>query len=120
MNKDLTTVLTAIDGLRSDVREDQSKIWEAIDNERKCTTNLKIENERRKAESEKVELKQNMTEGAFIRHVQNQEKHFNPFYNETIPQKLWRKKPEIGASITIGGIIFGMLLAALKFVGWIQ
>ena len=119
MSKDLTVVLGEIQGLRSDVREDQSKIWEAIDKERECTTNLKLENERRKAEVEKANLKQNMTEGAFIKHVQNKEKHYNPFYSESLRQKLWRKKPEIVAGGGAGAFIIGLLGLLFKAAGWI-
>ena len=120
MSSELTTVLNEIQGLRSDVREDNSKLWEAIDKERECTTNLKLENERRKGEVREVKLKQKMTEEAFVRHVQNPEKHFNPFYNETLRQKLWRKRPEIVAGGGLGSLIVAIILGLLKYAGWIQ
>jgi len=117
MSGALDTILSEIQGLRTDVREDQSKIWEAIDKERECTTNLKLENERRKAEVNEVKLKQKMTEEAFVRHVQNPEKHYQPYYNETIRQKLWRKKPEIVAGGGVGALVVGIITLALKIAG---
>lgn len=120
MSTDLDRVLTAIEGLRSDMREDNQQIWSAIEENRKCNTNLKLENERRKGELEKLKLKQKITSDAFVRHVENPEKHFQPFFKETLPQKLWRKKPEIAAGGGAGALIIGLITLALKLAGVIQ
>jgi len=117
MGDALDTVLTEIRGLRSDVREDQSKIWDAIERERKCTTQLKINDAKLEGEITQLKLKQNMTEEAFVRHVQNKDKHFNPYYSETLRQKLWRKKPEIAAGGGAGALIVALVTLLLKASG---
>ena len=113
------TILEEIRGLRNDVRADQNKMWEAIEEGRKCRTVMKIEQMKINGEIEKLKLEKTMGEQAFLRHIENKEKHYNPYYSETYWETMGRKKPESATSITVGGISFGIILAAANYLGWI-
>ena len=117
MGTALDTVLTEIRGLRTDVREDQKEMWKAIDKGREERTALKLKDAEIKGEIEKLKLEKKMGDEAFIRHVQNEDKHFNPYFNETLRQKLWRKKPEIAAGGGLGTLLAGLILGLLSHFG---
>ena len=39
-------------------------------------------------------------------HERDRETHFSPYHNESLRQKLWRKKPEIAAGGGVGALIY--------------
>ena len=69
-----------------------------------CQTSLKLEDERLKAANAKNELLLAQTQDAFLKHCDDMDRHFNPYYNETIPQKIWRKKPEILTGVSLSSV----------------
>lgn len=40
--------------------------------------------------------------------------HYNPYYDETLGKKLWRKKPEIAAGGGLGALIASIILLLLQ------
>jgi hypothetical protein len=69
-----------------------------------CQTNLKIEDEKLRSANAKNELLLTQTQDAFLKHCNDMDRHFNPYYSETIPQKIWRKKPEILTGVSLSSI----------------
>ena len=114
---DTELILEEIRALRKDVRDDMSKAWDAIEEQRKCSTQIKIRQAEISGDIKRLKLEKRIGDETFIRHVENKEKHFNPYHNETYWKKMSRKKPEIATSITLGGILFGFLLALFNYFG---
>ncbi|MHA1805950.1 MAG: hypothetical protein ACTSX2_00075 [Candidatus Thorarchaeota archaeon] len=82
-----------------------------------CQINLKITDEQLKATTARNELKIAEMQEAFLNHVGDERRHFNPYYNETYFQKIRRKKAEVGTSVSIGTILATVLIALLKYYG---
>lgn len=114
---DTELILEEIRGLRADVREDINKAWDAIEEQRKCSTQVKIKQAEILGEIKQIKSEKRIGDEILSKHINNKEKHYNPYHNETYWQKMSRKKPEIATSVTLGGILFGFLLAAFKFFG---
>jgi len=74
-------------------------------------TSMRIENETTKAKAAHVEYQVLQLRESVDKHRDDAFAHYNPYHSETIPQKLWRKKPEIAA----GGFL-GTTLAALLYL----
>lgn len=55
--------------------------------------------------------------GTVEKHIDDPKIHYNPYYSESIPQKLWRKKPEIAAGGGLGTVIVGIIIALLSRYG---
>lgn len=65
----------------------------------KCKLDVQqLQNDTKKNLENQVELKT-----AFLDHIKNNAKHFNPYYEESLPAKVWRKKSELGVA---GAILF--------------
>ena len=111
-----TDVYKAIDGLRKDVQHTNEMQWKAIRDGQKCQTGLKLEDARLDKEITTIKIEKKIGERALERHAKDQTRHFQPYYSETIPQRLWRKKPEIAAGGSVGTIL-GLLVLA-KQLGW--
>lgn len=103
-------ILPRLDTLEEKLEKRDEKQWTAIEKNKDKAHELD-------KEIEKLKLEKTMGENAFIRHVQNKEKHYNANYNETLRQKLWRKKPEIGAGGLVGVLITGLVGLLLKAAG---
>ena len=82
-----------------------------------CMVNIKLDGQQREGRLKAVELDGEITKQIILKHLENKEKHFNPYFNETYTEKMKRKKAEIGTSVTIGSVIFGIILAAGKYFG---
>jgi len=96
-------------------KESNNMLFEKIDNICSIQTDLRITDEVIKAKIAFVESMNIKTNDLLLTitmrlndHEKNLNAHFNPYYNETIPQKIWRKKPEIAAG---GGL--GVTLAVI-------
>ena len=83
-----------------------------------CTANieLKITDEQIKAKVAHVELMNIRTQEMLTQHQDDMAKHYNPYYDESIPQKLWRKKPEIATGVSISTAIFAVILKLLEVI----
>lgn len=114
-------VMPRLDNLDKNV----GKIFDRID--QVCTTNtdLKITDEIMKAKIAAIEVMNIQTQEAVTamgirmdKHTEDMLKHYNPYYDETIGQKLWRKKPEIAAGGTLGTFLAALLYFLIdKFGG---
>lgn len=96
------------------IHESVKRIEKKQDEITKCVTQNKMD-------INELKLGQKVTEEAFVRHVQNEEKHFQPYFNETLRQKLWRKKVEIAAGGGVGAgaiTIIALLLKILEVINW--
>ena len=81
-----------------------------------CQVALKIEDERIKHSAAKNELLLAQTQEAFLKHCNDTDKHFNPYFNESMPQKLWRKKPEIATGVSLSTILITLILKILEVI----
>ncbi len=107
------------------VDKNVERIFDKIDAVCNTTGDLRITDEVIKAKISAIEMMNIQTQEAVTamgirmdKHVEDMEKHFNPYYSETITQKLWRKKPEIAAGGTLGTFIAALLYFLLdKFGG---
>jgi hypothetical protein len=123
------TILGMIDQrlerMETDQKDTARTLFEKIDNICSTTVDLKISDEVMKAKIAFVESLNVRTNELLLtvtmrldEHVKNLDTHFNPYYSETIPQKLWRKKPEIAAGGTLGTFLAALLYFLLdKFGG---
>lgn len=50
------------------------------------------------------------------KHNAEEKLHFNPYFNESMPQKLWRKKPEIVTGVSFSSIIAGFLYLLFEYI----
>jgi hypothetical protein len=114
---DTELILEEIRALRKDVREDINKAWDAIEEQRKC--NNRLNNRQAMLEGAFNQMRNDRADTLVIlgKHMDDKDKHFNPYFNEGYWEKMKRKKPEIATSITLGGIIFGFTLALLNYIG---
>jgi hypothetical protein len=97
--------------------KNMGKIFDRIDNVCTTTGDLKITDEIIKAKIAAIEMMNIQTQEAVTamgirmdKHSEDMIKHFNPYFGETLQQKLWRKKSEIAAG---GGL--GTFLAAVLY-----
>jgi hypothetical protein len=98
-------VMPRLDNLDKNV----GKIFDRIDSVCTTTSDLKITDEIIKAKIAAVEMMNIKTQEAVTamgirmdKHHDDMEKHFNPYFNETFTEKLWRKKAEIVVAAIIG------------------
>lgn len=77
-----------------------------------CQIDLKLQDEIIKSKVSHLELHQLHIAEDLEQHKSDMEKHYNPYYSETVAQKLWRKKPEIAT----GGGLGALIVLVLKFV----
>lgn len=76
-----------------------------------CTAQLetRLTQEQMKAKIAMVEMMVIGVQEALEKHKQDMQQHYNPYYNETVLQKVWRKKPEIAAGGGLGALIVAIL-----------
>jgi len=70
--------------------------------------------EQLKAKVALVEMMVIRVEEAVEMHKQDMKQHYNPYYDETIPEKLWRKKPEIAAGGGLGVLVIMLVQFLLE------
>jgi hypothetical protein len=114
---DTELILEEIRGLRSEMREDINKMWNTIEEGRKCNTQLKIKQAKLEGAFQQMKTDRADTLTILGKHMDDKDKHFNPYFNEGYWEKMKRKKPEIATSVTLGGILFGFLLALFNYLG---
>lgn len=115
MSKDLEVVLGAIEGLRSDVREDQRQVWEEVKDIRKCTTDNKLKTMRLKGEHEvlKNEVKHiKLSTDEMDEHVDNPEIHFDKDKAATTSLGYLAKKKILIIFLTALGVIVSGITTA--------
>lgn len=97
MNGD-PTVLGMINDNLKEIKEEQKKVTSFMSQMKVdvATNTVKLDN----IKSDQKELKSD-----FQHHVRNKKKHYNQGYVETLPQKVIRKKGEIG----VGGVIAAVI-----------
>jgi hypothetical protein len=101
------------------------KLFDKLDTVCTIQNDLKITDEIIKAKIASVELMNARTQDdirvfklELDKHQTDMQKHFNPYFGETIGQKLWRKKPEVAAGGTLGTFLAALLYFLLdKFGG---
>lgn len=106
------------------IYERVKEIDEKLDRACSKQTELMVVDEQLKAKIAAVEI-QNLKNAEDVinlrkkidEHERSMEKHYNPYYNETITQKLWRKKPEIAAG---GGVGLLLYLIVQAISAWIE
>jgi len=100
------------------------KIFDRID--RVCTTqtDLMITDEMMKAKIASIEMMNVNTQkdiqevkALLLEHKRDGVTHYNSHYNESIPQKLWRKKPEIAAGGGLGALLYLIILFLIENFG---
>lgn len=99
------------------MEERDGKLWKALDEVKECQTKLKVKDAEIEGDIEKIKAEKKATEQILIRHVENREKHYNPFYTESLGEKLWRKKPEIAAGGILGTVLSIIALILTKVWG---
>lgn len=77
---------------------------------KKCVTGNKVK-------IAKLETVQKELVKDFDEHRKDPALHYNPYYNETLPDKLKRKKGEVGAITGLSSIIAGVILFLLEHWG---
>jgi len=112
-------VLPKLEALDKKLEKRDDTIWLAIEEGRKERTVLLIQCANIQSEIKAIKTEKKMSENVIIEHVQDTTRHYNPYFNETIRQKLWRKKPEIAAGGGTGVLIIGLLTLTFKALGWI-
>ena len=101
INRNLTSLNLKVDGLVKD----------------KGQTDVKIENHEGRLNT--VESSEKINHEVFIKHIENKNKHFNPYYSESYGEKIRRKSPEIITGVSVSTIISGIVIAILKSQGLI-
>ena len=115
MSDDLQVVLGAIEGLRSDVREDQKQIWRQVDKNKDCTnqTKLKVEKLNGKHEVLKTEIKHiKLSSNKMDEHVDNPEIHFDKDKAATTSLGYLAKKKILIIFLTALGVIVSGITTA--------
>jgi hypothetical protein len=51
-------------------------------------------------------------------HKKDMIQHYNPYYNETLPEKIWRKKPEILAGGGLGALTITVIQWIVEHVNF--
>ena len=89
--------------------KNMGKIFDRIDQVCTSVGDLRITDEIIKAKIAAVEMMNIKTQEQVTamgirmdKHVEDMEKHYNPYYNETFTEKIWRKKAEIIIAAIIG------------------
>jgi tetrahydromethanopterin S-methyltransferase subunit G len=120
---DEPTVLGMIDQRLERIENNQTEnttlLFQKIDSICTMQTDLRITDEVIKAKIAFVETLNARTNEELAKinkrldeHERDREIHYNQYYNETIPQKIWRKKPEILA----GGSVGVVAVAVIQFL----
>jgi len=114
--------MTDIDGdarflIKEFIMPQLKNIDRKLDRIEQCQINLKITDEQLKATTARNELKIAEMQEAFLNHIKDKDRHFNPYYNETYFQKIRRKKAEVGTSVSIGTILATIVIAILRYYG---
>lgn len=89
-------------------------VKEARDEQRKtnrCLTEIKIKQENHEGRIKKNESDMKNIGKMALEHIKNKEKHYNPYYNESFPAKIWRKKAELGSA----GVLIFVLERAIDY-----
>lgn len=97
------------------INDKLKSVDEKLDRVISCQIDLKLQDEIIKAKVSNLELKQIQIEQSIEEHKKDMQQHYNPYYNETIPQKIWRKKPEIAAGGGLGALIVAIVTWILQY-----
>jgi len=79
-----------------------------------CQIDLKLQDEIIKAKCSSLELQLINLQEDVTQHKKDVRSHYNPYFNETLPEKIWRKKPEIAAGGGLGAALVGLILWLLE------
>lgn len=121
MNEDLTKVLDAIEGLRSDVREDQEQIWRKVDKTTDCANKTKLKVAKLKGEHDVLdnEVKHIVkSTDKMDEHVGNEEVHFDKEKAKTTTVGYLAKKKILLILLTALGVLVSA--ATGMVVAWMQ
>lgn len=91
------------------IYEKLKTLEEKMDKVITCQIDLKIQDEVLKAKLSSLELQQIQVQSDLDIHKKDMEKHYNPFYSETLKQRIWRKKAEITLGGGLGALIVGLI-----------
>lgn len=94
------------------IYDKMKSIDEKLDKVITCQIDLKVQDEIIKAKVSAIELSHLKLQSDLDQHKADVKTHYNPYYDETLRQKLWRKKPEIAAGGGLGAVI-------VAFVTWL-
>lgn len=103
------TVLGMINENLGEIKEDIKEIKGDLKNGA-----VKLENHEQRMLS--VEKKATLNENVTLKHIENKEKHYNPYHSESFGQKVRRKKGEIGIASAGGGLIGLLIFLIDKFM----
>ena len=99
------------------------RIFNKIDAVCTTQTDLMITDETIKAKIAAVEMMNVRTQESvdslqsqMVKHAEDMRKHYNPHYEETVGEKLWRKKPEIATGVTLSSVIMAIILKLLEVI----
>ena len=81
-----------------------------------CNTKIKVKGQERESRIMALEKSNLSNHDIILQHIQNKDKHFNPYYAEGNWDKVKRKKLEIGTSVTLATLIMAVILKLLEIV----
>jgi len=101
----LGMINTNLEGISKDVKDIKTDLKNGA---------VKMENHEGRIKANASGLK--ATQKMSIKHIENKEKHYNPYHSESFGQKIIRKKGEISVASVGGGLIGLIIFLIDKFM----
>jgi len=113
-------ILPKLNSIEDKIDKQNTAIWEELSKQNTCMTKIKVGVAELKIKCKNISGSLKNLKASFSEHIKDKSSHFNPHFNETTKERVWRKRAEIGVILGGSGGELGLILFIAKTMGWID